>query len=904
MNLATQLVLIGTIASDHGTTPPPPVDLIATFTLENTSGAIQPIGCCDHMRGHPFVEGDLPSGEYPIFKTAIGGTIVPYSITVDNKAWPDGSMEHAGFVFRLPVAIAASGSLDIEMYSGGTAPASSSRSLTDFATGGLDLNVFVTGQDNLSGDWTFNLNQGIAAAHSDNILYADGEAGKYWDILTKARQSGANHGQLEGLWCVGALDDASGNLGGIRYFCRVWQPLYNVASPAPQYRSFSAFKVRNGTTVLRDIMTTLPAAKTFTWSGSGKILNSSANGFEGGIACKLSTTGTLPAGLDTTTIYCVATDVRNDPDVFGLADTFAAPAVDSADPTSGACITPTTSGSGTHTATMYPMVSQFGSLCIAETDGRYSYIQGAGSIATDSTLNYVVDMEYWCRTKTLPPFDLNSYSVASNPTYTYFPGTSGPLTRGTQTTGERNEIAQINTWYARHALNQSAVDEQAVRVIGLIGLHPPAALYDSVTRSIPVANNGSYSGMPAANNSFRWYGTGNNVSGFTPPSNTNVISQGWAQISSDHWNGFAYYPFLLNAESQFKRSLAEYGNLGLYQGYTGTGTALVNGSVNRIGFIRNGTINGVTRAGIFYGEDGARSVAWAFRDIGSTGIANFHNPSWNDYFDDIVSDCFDGWADYRSMLAASGPAYATAHGLWSEEAGNGLESTFQLSYLIGAICLVTGIRKSTAGLTFLTYLTTWPAYVSNTFSPYLVSTYRTIVRQGLDEAPYAASDAPISMYNANLSWSSSGSLFTISTLPNGCTLNNGDKFVWNNAPSDGSPPPTGMSGWTPYYAVNKSGSNFQLSATVGGSPISLSNNSGVALVFYLPSAPPATGSIDTIIGSGYVASMVATCGWANAIGATVDATFLTALTARLTGTAGYAAAFEADPKYAIRSTYL
>ncbi len=898
MSLATKMVLIGTVGSDHGTTPPPPVGLITTMTLLNTSGSTQLIGACTQMFGHPFKKGDIPAGQYPIFQTS-DGTVIPYSISTKKKAWADGSLQHATFRLRLPVTIPGNSSLAINIYSGGGAPTPSSLTTAAFSAGGLDPNVFVTGQDNISGDWTSNLNQGIAAAWTDNTVYLDGDAGKSWEILAKFRQAGADHGQLEGWWVADALPNASGNLGGIRYFCRVVQPLYNVASPAPQYRSFTAFKTRNGTTQIRDLAVTLPAPKTFTWSGSGTVLNSTANGFESGIACKLSTTGTLPAGLNTTTLYCVATDPNN-ANVFGVAGNFYAPSI-------FACVTPANGGSGTHTATMYPMVSQFGSLWTAEADGRYSYIQGAGSIVSDSTILCQMNNVYWCQTKCLAPYALDIYNPASNPTYTYFPGTAGPVLRGMGTTGEREEIAQINSWYARHIFNQTAVDERAVRVIGLIGGHLPVALYDSLTRSIPVANNGTYSGMPAANSGFRWYAS-SNYSGFTPPSNTNVWTQGWSTIASDHMNGWAYYPYLLTGEPQFKRMLAEYGNLALYQGYTASGTAVVNGSVNTIGSIRNASIDGNNYSAVFYGEDGARTIAWGARDFGSPGIANFENDSYNTYFSDIRDDFFGGIAAYLGMLSASGPPYATAHGLFSEEAGDGLQSTFMLSYLIGTVAMITGINDDSAGRIFASYLTTWPAHVSNTFSPYLVCTYRTMVRQGAGSSPYAASDNTISMYKGNVSWDAATDHFTVTGLPSGATLNNGDIYNWNNTSSDGSPPPAGMTGWTPYYVVNKTGSGigatFQLSATLGGSPIALSDSSGSALVFIRPSSPPSTGSIDTIIGSGYVASMVATCGWANAIGATVDATFLTDLTARLMGTAGYIAAFEADPKYAIGSTYV
>ncbi len=576
----------------------------------------------------------------------------------------------------------------------------------------------------------------------------------------------------------------------------------------------------------------------------------------------------------------------------------------------GTALTPGNSGSGTHTATMYPMVSAYGSLMTAESNGRYSYIQGVGSLASDSTILCQMNMVYWCRTGLLPPYALSTYSPANNPSFDYFPGTCGPVARNLGQPGERQDIAQIDSWCARHAFTQATVDEQVVRVIGLAGCHLPVALYDSTTRSIPVANNGTYSGMPTADSSFRWYASSSNYGGFTPPSNVNVYTQGWSPISSDHMNAWAYYPYLFFGEPHLKELLALYGNLGFYQGYPNSGTAVVNGSINSIGFIRNGTINGVTRAGIFFGEDGIRSVAWAFRDIGSTGIANYENASWNTYFDDIVSDTLDGMADYRAMLAASAASYVTANGLW-QEAVNNLSDMWTLGYFIGALNLVAGIRESTAADTFIEYLNKWPAHISNTFSPWLVAYYRATVRQAAAEnSLYIASDASLGMYNWHLSWSLSGSLFTFVDGPVGYILNNGDVFVWNGpgAGGDGSTPPAGMSGWTGYFVINKSGSGagstFQLSTTLGGSAITLSDSSGSSGPIYgRPSSPPSTGSIDSITGSGYVANITSASNWSNARGIPVDATYLAAITARLTGTAGYVAAFNDDPKYATQATY-
>lgn len=896
----------------HGgvSTSVPSGTLITTKTLKNDTTTTQTVDNCTHMFGHPFAQGDIPAGQYPVWKTS-GNTVIPFSMSVDNSTHPDGSLKHATFRFRLPVAITSLNTLGCLCYNGGSAPTPSTRALSDFNA--ADLNVLVTAQDNMGTpglDWVASLNQGILAGFSDNYVFMDGDAGKDWRIRANFQLSGADHSQLESWWYISSLPDSSGALGGLRYLVRLVQPKYNETTVAPQYRSFTAMKTRTGTTLIRDFMASLPAAKSFTWSGSGKILNATGHGFITGIFCKLSNVGgSLPSPLTTTDLYCVAV---NDANSFGVSSD----PTDTAGNGMGAAINLTTAGSGTHTATMYPMIAQFGSLFTAETNGRFSYIKSTGSVAADCTITSQMNSTYWCRTKCLPPYLLSTITPASNTSVSYYIGTSGSWNRNLGATGEIEQIAQVSSFFARHVFTQATVDDQVVRVNGLAAGHLSMAMYDKTTRSIPVCNNGTYSGMPTANNNFRWYGNGSagNFGGFTPPSITNMLSQCWTYIDSSHVPAMVYYPFLLTGEPQYKDMLAEVGNLALYQGYPNSGSATVNGTTQGIGFIRNGTINGITRAGIFFGADGLRTVAWAIRDLGSTAIAKYKNPAWNTYFNDILNDTFDGWADYRTMLAANAAPFVTANGMWQESVGNLLDA-WTMGYFIGAIAHITGINSGYArGITFLNYLVKWPAYISNTFSPYLVGYYRALGRQGTaDTSPYIASSASLAMYAWHIGWTSVGNLFTLNSVPSGYTINNDDVFAWNSVGGgDGSSPPAGatptMVGYTPYYVINKSGTGvgatFQLSTSIGGSAIVLADIVADALVYGRPKTPPSTGSIDSILGSGYVANIVGVCGWAKAIGATVDATFLTALTSRLTGAAGYLSATNTDPKYAIGSVYV
>lgn len=888
--------------------------LLTTMTLLNTSGSTQAVGTCTQIFGHPFKKGDIPSGTAPIFKTA-GGTTIPFSMSSNLSTWSDGSLKHAAFMLRLPVTIAGSGSLAVNIYNGGTAPSASTRALSDFAASSLDLNVFVTGQDQLTGDWTSNLNQGVSAANSDNYVWLDGDAGKVWRVRASFRQAAADHGQLEGYWFVQALNDTSNALGGVRYLCRVAQPWYDIDSPAKQYRSFSAFKTRNGTSDIRDLMATLPAAKTFTWSSSGggyadSKITSTANGFETGIACKLSTTGTLPTGLDSTTLYMAyhGSAASIGVNSFGLS-------LDFSDSGGGALIQPTGAGTGTHTCTMYPMVSHFGSLFTAEADGRYSYIQGGGSVASDTTIVCQFDNAYWCRTTLLPPYAIGTYTPTSNPTYTYYPGCAGPVDRYVGGTGERSDIGLFNDWQIRHLFRQSAVDERAVRVIGLVGGHLNSCLRQKATKSIPVCNNTTYTGMPAANTTFR---NGSSISGFTPATLTNLRIQGWSGLDYSHITPFHYYAYMLTGEPQYCDLLVEYASAAMYGGYAGTDTAVVSGSVNSLKGVRNCVINGTTRYGVFLSENLLRTPAWLIRGIASTFITPDSNPekaAYRTYFNALLTDTFQGIIDYIAMLTAGAASYVTTNGMWSEQqnSAGGINEMWARGYYMNCIAFASALTEIANARTFANYLMKWPAHVANTFGAWCVGNYQGLERQGgSEQSLYIDSDTKYAIETGvnvqfGVSWASGTNRFTWTTqtdsIGTALTLNNGDKMMWNGTLNGALP--GGFTGWVPYYVVNKSGSTvgstFQLSTTIGGAPVTITDTGSNSSMYIMPSVVPGgTSTACSRGGSGYAANITSSSQYLNASGGTVDAAYLAAME---TIVAADASAFTTEPKYATRSTY-
>jgi hypothetical protein len=477
-------------------------------------------------------------------------------------------------------------------------------------------------------------------------------------------------------------------------------------------------------------------------------------------------------------------------------------------------------------------------------------------------------------------------------------------------TGENEGIGHFPDWYVRHMFTLAAVDEQAVRVVGLIGGHLPVCLRDNSTHAIPVVNATTYSGMPAHNSTFQWKAENGQTSGFTQPSNTNVLAQGWSFLDWTHICSFSPYPYLLTGEPQFMDLLTEYANGAIYHQYTGGGTAVVNGTTQTIGGVRNASINGnIYSGGAFHGDDLLRAIAWPVRDL-SAGVGLLptthpENSSYHTYFSDMLQTCFDGYADYRAMLTASANSYVTTNGMWNESdnADGGVGDMWAKGYLIGAVTQSAVLAENSSALTFLNYLVKWPAHINSTFGTFAVGYYQALERGGAtSSSPYVTSDTALACFGWGVSWNSGTGLFTLTASPATYALANGDKFMWNGTVE--GPIAGGFSGYTPYYVVNKSGSTFQLSASLGGSPISPSDTNSIGSIYCMPAAPlPSTGSVSDITGTGIVASVLGALNWANAAGGTVDASLLSNMNALLVGTAGYLAAGNANPKYTMQANY-
>lgn len=233
------------------TPPDPPAgDVFNSLTLVNTSGSTQAANFITPQFGMPIKQGDCPAGKHVRFELE-DGTECPSTAT-QVTTWPDGSRKMAGYVVRVPVAIAGSGTLVINAKTTDTAPAASGRTTADLTAANLILEV--VGSTALSGTWTAGLNDGISS-NTEIVAVADGPAGRLWRIGSEFKQSGAAHGQLYCHHYVWALNNSSGGLLGLRYLGRAVQPWADVTSPAPATRVMTG-ALKSGATTLRTLQGT------------------------------------------------------------------------------------------------------------------------------------------------------------------------------------------------------------------------------------------------------------------------------------------------------------------------------------------------------------------------------------------------------------------------------------------------------------------------------------------------------------------------------------------------------------------------------------------------------------------------------------------------------------------------
>jgi hypothetical protein len=904
---------------------------VATMTIVNTSPSVtQPSGFVTPMFGWCFKKGDIPSGTAPIFKN--GGLPQPYSWGMQTY-WSDGSLKFASFMMLcLGSTIAGGASLPIEVWSGGTDPTPSVRTLTEVYAESIVANVTGAGTNfflvGALGGWLRN-----DANNVEQAVYLDGDAGKVWRVLTHMAPTigGTAHGQMECYHYIAALTDSDGALGGFRYLPCLTQPWYDVNTPAKAIRSFTTVNWQHGagpTTVpiplgATTIDFTHAASTTVNCTTQVGGVNTVSNYYTGSwdnlslMPCYLTTTGTLPTGLSLDKLYfCRGT--KNSTTVQFQA----------ASPKYGSgAVSITSAGTGTHT--IHPLVTlgQFGRIFMPTVDATWNFFQGSGSIAADATVRTTIDQVYWHGDGTnklslIVPWDLALIGLATDTPYTYnwSPASIGSCAMGRGGGGGnagRPDLGAMPGWQGIDFLQQSANSERLTRINAFAGVHDMHCLRNSANFNVVNMTNIARTGMTKST-TIRWYpdtATPAGTSGITGIPQTPVLNTNFYmdQGNNAHKPAFFYYAYLRTGEPQFFDCMVE---------------MAIGGTMELLATSRNPTAgNPGAYFGIcsLWGGSGTeRAVAWGHRDLqtaASVMPATMPDGSQaNQCLIDMANDSLSAMLDLGDSVSIMG-SYAVTNRLWSfyDPAGGGYtNSGFQRPYAQSPANFAAAARENADAITWLGRERDWNVYVAATFGYFCTTSYFAHYSTNIDisligtfpitsAAMFASSSPWHASYSSTdpLGWT-----FTKIYPNSGAVLRDGDKFIFNTVSS--SPLPSNYVKDTAYYAIGTVGDKCNLT-TVDGNPLNIVVPSSSGTVtgnadysWYVPviDVPAALGAENTgYQGSGSYMS------WKRASQLFMTANGVTGLAASITdagirsGATGTDAEFRADTRNAYQDHF-
>ena len=899
---------------------------LTSITLANTGSSAVVADSVTPLFGHPFRKGDIPngcSGSAPRFTLSDGTTNVPFSESLRPTCWNDGSLKFASFMLRLPKShaseiIPAGGSIDIKIFSGGRTPPPSTRSLSDFSAGGTDLKISVSGADNtLVGTWISDLAQGISDAianprsHSDNYQFMDGAAGAVWRIRASFRQSNADHGQLEGYWYVQALNDGANNLAGLRYMVRVAQPWYDVNLPSKNYRALATLASYDGPNLLHDYLAGHFTTQTFTAAARTREFVAAAHGMQSGWLAYISCSEACPGGMSPNTPYFVNAGT-------GSPNTFLLATGEGASVTGNSWITPTDAGRGTLLITTHPFVAIFSSIFTADSNGKMEYVQGGGSVASDSTIQVKFDNVYWRSTRMLPPFDLKSgINPKSGDPQTYFPTTvsnTAGFIRNIGETGQSLEMGLIPLWSARHFYNQSLTDEHAGRINALSSALQPVMVRNHTYGTVPcgISVGVKYNSLPPCDMGLAVSQDTGHTHGFTYVDSV-APNSGFSGMDYSHWGPNVWYAYLQSGEPEYLDEIIDFAQMGVIgrPWCSGTETAVVSATMNWIGGKRCAKIAGTYFSGFtFYAGNLLRTDAWSMRDVQNAAAIIPENSyeggvGESRYLKDMAHQSFLAANAYVGMLDPG----TQALGMWNEVSNP--QAVNVQAFFLAAVGYAGQIVEDSAAITFYNYLAKWGKAVHDHNSGWTLSYYSALGRQSkynnassgyvFDPYFYTFDNFAICTPAPVVTWTSgsypTGGQFTVVKGVAGYTLQDDDKYIYNLWTP--MPVPAALSLDTPYYAVHTSNTSFYLAATPGGMPIAMTDSrTAPAGTCFLPGHAPSTGNMQNQAWGSYMYLYAGAMNLGLANGYMVDPATVTDLHSRLFGFGGYVDAANRNPMWA------
>jgi hypothetical protein len=877
---------------------------LTTRTFVNTSGSTQAANFISPTFGVTFKKGDIAAGTAPKFQ--VGGVDQPFSWGLQSY-YNDGSLRQASFRVKCSSLIAGSGTVTVNILSGGTAPAQMwtlSQALTHVYAQNLQINATGLGAfAGLTGNWhAYVLND---ANNLEQLTYMDGQAGKSLRLKINFAQTqgGAAHGQMVLYEYIDVLPDNSGNLGSFRHMPSIQQPYYNNDTPTKNWRGLSSLTWSYGA-----------GPTTVNWNWPYSTLNlTGSNGSPDYVVAAAGThnyytgsgvngvncvpgyfTSTTDAAVSTNQLYFAYTIFGTSGNNTQLRFSTSTQGLNGAIASLG----------GSATFVPVPTLIHFVPFNGAGSDAKSLFFQGTGSVAADCTVRTQFDRTYFHSTGVIPPWNLSVSGIAFGGTikdiptscttqaasWTYWGGSPvhtpvsvGPLSPQVRGGGGENpDIGPYTLWHACHFYNQTAVGEQAVRSIAFASGFDGAGNFRDVTTGNYInVSNASYTGMPAPSSDQQGvigftYGY---TFGYTAPSNPAVSNFLWGGLQAyDHKPSMAPYAFIVFGEPYFYDAMIEEGIATFIEHESRA--ARVQSAPAPVGY------------GIIMGPDGdgLRTAAWSLRSLGiASFLAANVSPDGSQvpaYLNDMRAGN-TAWANALFSATYQG-SYLNGLNSWNtlgldDFAGSTISAYcggFMMSYQISAMALNAGLGDADA-LTWLNTYQGFQNYVLTNWGGYnLYAEYDHQAQQATggssDGLPITSGAYGVSAQGmfSYLSWGMASPAFSTPGMGFGFVPQNGTRVIFGR---DQATLPGGFSYETGYFMVNANAGagTFDLSATLGGSAIlpttasttisGYSYNSGTGILSLTTAAAHGLSSSDKVLfsnvtGTGYAPNLATTLG--------------------------------------------
>lgn len=549
------------------------------------------------------------------------------------------------------------------------------------------------------------------------------------------------------------------------------------------------------------------------------------------------------------------------------------------------------------------------------TSGTYSLYAGP-LVATSSTGAGTGAAVYFNNSRALSSVGRVDLTSAGSGTITVIlsngPGAAGLWYNDPDGGGNRPDIGIIAGWGADAIVANEVTFQRRARINALA--------MGAARVSARSTNNRPVSFLGQALSSTLWDGT-DRTDTWWSLNTTNFYSAGigpWTgaggplnnNINNGHWPNATYSVWLLEGGLHLQ-------TLGLMNGnktLASVNVASANGGRTPL-MIGGGSVH---YHSINFNDDQGRLSAWAARDLFFALMMSTAGSAEETYFTNLLVNNLNYVNDLLGLARPSSgnpqqgvPQNYLDMGYWSFS--KFAEEDFSIWYLSAMMCMATALHGDNPAIA--TKLGAWvAAYLSNfVYNAYVSCPFN----------PTAYRVVPLSVYQSNSNWASTwddvgftagsdtsctfgaSNIITLNANPwSNYTIVNGDKIMFLDfSPVNGSPglpnPPVGVSKSVWYYIVNKSGLNFQVATSPGGSPLTFSpQGSTVIAMFHNETCPaaPAEAGVDQSP-DGYMAQAQSCTAWMQAVGITNGAAAYALAAPRWTGS------FANSPKFDYGNSY-